>query len=107
MSPEDPNSYLFSMDNFEGPYYWGMSDLFGYTFIVDSVDLIKYGFYSQEKIYCQAFMSNLKIFLHPENPVSHLTDLVLGPSYIDIATNKRVYTGFGDNHSEVKSFILP
>jgi hypothetical protein len=104
ISPLDPSSYLFSIDN---PYYIDNNtalDANGYSFYIYREKLLNSGFKSGDKIYCQAFVSNIKEWGWGYTPSS---SEVLTPSYFDIATAKQIYTCFGDNHSEVKSFILP
>jgi len=109
LSPEDPNSYLYERNNF--PYsYWGPSDsisfdnILGYSLAMDSSKLYRAGFRHNDKIYCQAFVGNLLI---DEKYDMFTNPIIFGPSYIDIASGKRIYTGFGNNHSEVRYFVLP
>jgi hypothetical protein len=101
-SSEEPDSYLLEYENFDS--YYSFDAIRGYSFSIDSLALSKVGFHSQDKIYCEAFASNLSI-LQEWDPIPNIH--IYGPSYIDIPTGKRVYTGFGNNKSEVKSFILP
>jgi hypothetical protein len=100
-SIKNNNSYIYKKDNFG----FNSADPFvGYTLEIDSSQLVNAGFSQNDTIYCQAFVSNI-FFLQEYDPIKK--ELTFGPSYLDITSGKRIYTGFGDNHSEVKSFILP
>lgn len=106
LSPEKPESFSYELDNFSDIIVKGIiPDInIGYSFQIDSSYLYQLGFHSNDTIYSEAFASNLAILLDYDILTYKYT---YGPSYIDIATNKRIFTGFGYNHSEVKSFILP
>ena len=105
LSPLDVKSYVYSTDNLFGGSNYTIPDENGYTFGIRRSDLISSGFHSGDKVYCQAFVSNIAqtIFQQTNNGYYWL----IGPSYFDITSGKQIYTAFGDNHSEVKSFILP
>jgi hypothetical protein len=106
LSPENPDSYSYELDNYYQVVRGGIAaDRFiGYSFLIDTSNLIKSGFHSKDTIYCEAFGSNLVVIQHYDILADEFT---FGPSYFDIETAKSIYTGFGNNHSEVKSFILP
>jgi len=102
LSPLNSNSYFYRIDNLYQSVPPDSTTGYSFSFSV-KYELLTAGFKHGDKIFCEAFPSNLKVYL--QDPVTSYQ--VLGPSYIDINTYKRIYTGFGNNHSEVKSFILP
>ncbi len=98
-SPIEPNSYLYSEDNH------GLSNdtLRGYDFRINSSDLNAAGYKSGDNIYCVGYASNVNVWLWDIQKQQS----TLVPSYFDIASGKLIYTAFGNNHSEVRSFVLP
>jgi len=97
--PLDPSSYLYSLDNYGVTFDNGR----GYDILIHRSSLITFGFNSGDRVYCVAYASNINVW-HWD---SEKQQAILVPSYLDIATGKTVYTAFGNNHSEVRSFILP
>jgi hypothetical protein len=86
ISPSDPNSYVLVF-----PIRYISSQPSIGNFSLSIADLKYYGFDSGDKIYCVTYSGK------------NSTDV----SYRDLATYKRIYTGFSPYTSGVKSFILP
>ena len=103
LSPTDPNSYEYVVDN-TGSIE--TIDPNGYSLYPRRSQLLRAGFNSNDQIFCQAFASNI-YFLITQGGGWSSSNVVLTFSYTDIITGRQVYTTFGNNHSEVKSFILP
>jgi hypothetical protein len=103
LNPMDPATYIFSSDN--SLYFILSGDppaADGYPFSIYRQDLLNAGFQSGDNIFCEAFISNIA-----RSGYNFSANSILVPSYYDIPSNKQIYTCFGNNHSEVKSFILP
>src|SRR5205085_10014892 len=88
LSPLEPNSYVFKLDNAD---FLGANGSLGYQFGVYKTVLEKNGFKSGDKIYVQAFGSNIAGSYYSDL----LLDWVLFPSYLDITSGKYIYTCFG------------
>ena len=101
LDPMNPLTYILSEDNY---YYYNNGTLpptDGYQIDIYRSSLYNLGFKSGQKVYCEAFVNNRIMWGY--NGFNN----VIMPSYFDFIIGKQVYTGFGNNHSEVKSFILP
>ncbi len=82
IDPNNPNSYLFQTI-FQSAEY--NISIYKNTFHT-------LGFKTDDKVYCVAYA---------------LTYQCQYDYYLDLNSNKKIYTGFSPNHSEVRSFVLP